>query len=101
MFSEEKGVGFKKQKKPKLINLMNLPNNERARIIRKIKKLSQQDLAKKAGLHRTYISEIERGKVNVSLDNIEKLTVALDVNIVVLLNVKSLTDWINDNLPWR
>lgn len=43
--------------------------------------LSQEALAEKAGLHRTYISIIESGKCNVSLENIEKLAKALNISI--------------------
>ncbi|HLP92276.1 MAG TPA: helix-turn-helix transcriptional regulator [Nostocaceae cyanobacterium] len=43
--------------------------------------LSQEQLAEKSGLHRTYISSIELGKCNVSLDNIEKLAKALNMSI--------------------
>ena len=46
--------------------------------------LSQEILAEKAELHRTYISSIELGKCNVSLENIEKLTKALDISIADL-----------------
>jgi transcriptional regulator with XRE-family HTH domain len=46
--------------------------------------LSQEYLAEKADLHRTYISSIELGKCNVSLENIEKLAKALDVSIADL-----------------
>ena len=35
--------------------------------------LTQEDLAGKAGIHRTYLSDIERGSRNLSLLNIEKL----------------------------
>ncbi len=42
-------------------------------------KISQEDLADKAQLHRTYISDIERGSRNVSLKNIFKLAKALGV----------------------
>lgn len=44
-------------------------------------KLSQEELAFKAGLHRTYISEIERGIRNVSLKNIKKISGALNLSI--------------------
>ena len=43
--------------------------------------LSQEDLAARAGLHRTYISDVERGTRNISLENIEKLAEALDLSV--------------------
>jgi predicted transcriptional regulator len=39
--------------------------------------LTQEDLAGQASIHRTYLSDIERGSRNVSLINIEKLASAL------------------------
>ena len=53
--------------------------------IRQKQRLSQDDLAKKSGLHRTYIGGIERGERNVSLLNIERIAKALKVNISELL----------------
>ena len=46
--------------------------------------LSQEELAERADLHRTYISSIERGDRNISIENIEKLCIALDVSVSVL-----------------
>ena len=43
--------------------------------------LSQEQLADKAGLHRTYIGMIERVEKNVTLRNIQKLANALEVPI--------------------
>ncbi|MNK19435.1 anaerobic benzoate catabolism transcriptional regulator [compost metagenome] len=39
--------------------------------------LSQEKLAELAGLHRTYVSQVERGVTSISLDNVEKLAAAL------------------------
>ncbi len=47
--------------------------------------LSQEDLAEQCGLHRTYISDIERCKRNVSIDNIAKIAKALGVDPSELL----------------
>lgn len=49
------------------------------RTIRQNKKISQEELADLCGLHRTYISDIELGKRNVSLENIDKIANALQV----------------------
>jgi transcriptional regulator with XRE-family HTH domain len=43
--------------------------------------ISQEELADRAGLHRTYISDVERGDRNLSLENIEKITQALELKI--------------------
>jgi len=43
--------------------------------------LTQEDLAEKAGIHRTYLSDIERGTRNLSLINIEKLAAALTMSM--------------------
>jgi len=47
--------------------------------------VSQEKLAELAGLHRTYVSSIERGERNVSLMNIERLARALDVTMAELM----------------
>ena len=48
---------------------------------RRLLGLSQERLAERAGLHRTYVAEVELGKRNVSLVNIERLAAALAVSI--------------------
>jgi len=47
--------------------------------------LSQEKLAEKAGLHRTYIGMIERAEKNITLLNVEKIANALDIKIEELL----------------
>lgn len=47
-------------------------------------KISQEELAFRAGLHRTYLSDIERSSRNPSLENIEKLAKALEISIFML-----------------
>jgi len=48
--------------------------------------LSQEELAEKAGVHRTYIGMIERGEKNITLDNIRKLSEALGIKLSNLLH---------------
>ena len=43
--------------------------------------ISQEELADRAGLHRTYVSDVERGTRNVSLISIEKLAQALGLSV--------------------
>ena len=59
---------------------------KRVRELRKKKGYSQEELADKAGLHRTYIGSIERGEQNVSIDNIDKIAKALKTPINFLFN---------------
>jgi len=60
---------------------------KRIRALRNAKNVSQEALALHAGLHRTYISDIERGIRNVSVKNIEKIAKALNVSIAEIFNM--------------
>lgn len=47
-------------------------------------RISQEELAYRAGLHRTYISDVERGVRNLSLESIDKLAKALELTVAAL-----------------
>jgi transcriptional regulator with XRE-family HTH domain len=53
--------------------------------LRKNRGWSQEELAKRAGLHRTYIGSIERSERNVSLLNIDRIARALNIQAKDLL----------------
>lgn len=57
----------------------------RLRELRLARELSQESLARKAGVDRTYVSSVERGKRNVSLETIYLLAEALGVHPAELL----------------
>ena len=48
--------------------------------------ISQEELGRRADLHRTYVSDVERGERNVSLESIEKFARALDISIPSLFS---------------
>ena len=58
---------------------------ENLRKARQAKKLSQEDLAELAGLHRTYVGSVERAERNVSIDNMERLAAAVGGALPLLL----------------
>lgn len=49
--------------------------------------LSQEELAGRAGVHRTYIGMIERAEKNITLENIEKIANALKIPLGKLMNL--------------
>ena len=57
----------------------------RVRTIRVSQGLSQEQLADRAGLHRTYIGMVERAEKNLSLNNIEKIAEALGISVSELM----------------
>jgi CheY-like chemotaxis protein len=48
--------------------------------------ISQEELAERAGLHRTYVSDVERGARNPSIASIEKLARALELSVSALFD---------------
>ncbi len=69
----------------KKIELLN-KFGEKVREERLKRGFSQEELAGKAGVHRTYIGMIERGEKNITLTNIKKVANALDLKIDQLLS---------------
>lgn len=63
-----------------MVNIQTKFGN-RIRELRTQKGFSQEELSFRCDLHRTYISDIERGSRNISLKNIKVLAAALDVSI--------------------
>lgn len=62
-----------------LIKFGNMVRKERLK-----RNLSQEDLAVRVGVHRTYIGMIERAEKNITLKNIEKIASALKIKIYEL-----------------
>lgn len=58
----------------------------RVQSLRKVLGISQEELAFRAGFHRTYIGMIERGERNITLSNIKKMASALNVEIKDFFN---------------
>jgi len=57
------------------------------RSMRLEKKLSQEELAALADLHFTYVSSVERGERNISIENIAKLAMALGCQLRDLMPI--------------
>ena len=54
---------------------------ERVRKLRKANGFSQEEFAAECGLDRTYVGGIERGERNVSLRNLERLAITLELTL--------------------
>lgn len=61
----------------------------RLRLAREAMELSQELLAEKAGLHRTYIGQVERGERNISVDSMERLAEAVGLHLWDMLRPDS------------
>ena len=61
----------------------------RIRVLREAMGISQEELADRAGMHRTYLGGIERGERNPALKNIGALAKALEVDISELFKFSS------------
>src|SRR5438552_18048648 len=83
------------------------PNNLLARNVRALRLArgwSQEIMAEKCGLHRTYVGAIERGERNVTLETLNALALALGVsaqNSLLILNVDAVADTLPEQLLQR
>jgi len=59
---------------------------KKVKLFREQLNISQEELAFRAGLHRTYIGMIERAEKNITLINIQKIATALNVKLNDLFN---------------
>ncbi|MGB4415484.1 MAG: helix-turn-helix transcriptional regulator [Paludibacter sp.] len=65
---------------------------QRIKELREITSMSQKDLAYSADLDRSYIASVENGSRNISIVNIEKIAIALNVNIKEFFNNEKFND---------
>ena len=56
------------------------------RSLRKSSNMSQEELADKAGLDRTYISGVERGVRNITLESLESIIYGLEISLSAFLD---------------
>lgn len=66
-------------------NQIKIQFGNRIKELRRDKKMSQEELAELAYLHRTYIGGIERGERNICLVNLKKIANAFNMSISKLL----------------
>ena len=59
---------------------------QRIKDLRELSSMSQKDLAYSADLDRSYIASVENGSRNISIVNIEKIAIALNVNLKDFFN---------------
>ncbi|MCP3721399.1 helix-turn-helix domain-containing protein [Paraburkholderia sp. CNPSo 3281] len=60
---------------------------EHVRRLRTERGVSQESLSARCGFHRTYVSQVERATVNITLDNVQRLAFGLGVDPVELVGV--------------
>ena len=58
------------------------------RLVRRLKEISQEELAGRADIYRSHITLIEKGEINFSVDTMEKVAHALEMEVQDLLEPK-------------
>ncbi|WDF55455.1 helix-turn-helix domain-containing protein [Mucilaginibacter sp. KACC 22063] len=61
----------------------------RIRECRKELGISQESLANKADIDRTYVTDVENGRRNISVENLEKILIALQIEFKDFFNSKT------------
>jgi transcriptional regulator with XRE-family HTH domain len=69
-----------------MANAITRQFGQRVRALRMKKRISQEELAARSGVHRTYMGRIERGETNITLTNICKIARGLGVSPAHLLD---------------
>lgn len=69
---------------------INIIFGKRVPELRNEQHISQEELAFRCGIHRTYIGAIERGEKSPTLNTIEKIAKGLNVQIIQLWEVKQI-----------
>ena len=67
---------------------IKLKIGQRIKELRKELELSQESLAYKAEVDRTYVTDVENGRRNVSVEILDRLIKALDISITEFFNAK-------------
>lgn len=68
------------------IETVNIAFGKNVQLVRQSIGITQEELAFRAGLHRTYIGMVERAERSISLQNAKKIADALNVKLDTLLN---------------
>lgn len=67
---------------------IKLKIGQRIKELRKVLGLSQESLAYNAEVDRTYVTDVENGRRNVSVEILERIIIALEVSISEFFNAK-------------
>lgn len=71
---------------------IKLAFGKRVKELRLQKGISQEKLANIAGVDRTYMTQVENGKRNISIENVRKICIALNVSISDFFDVNYLKE---------
>lgn len=72
------------------IETINITFGKNVQLARQSMGITQEELAFRAGLHRTYIGMVERAERSISLQNAKKIADALNVKLDSLINGESI-----------